>query len=251
MIRLLGALLVAAAVTPHPAPSPSAVGARSPMPTARASAPAARASNPPAQAGASFDLGVWTVHASSVDANFKTGTFSTKHKVVMTRHGGDVTADRADGNYKKKLVNLYGHVVMHDDKGDYGGLNGPVAPGHAAPPSTLTADRAQIDGEAKIYKAFGHVHYVQTDTDVTADQGTLNDATHELYLKGNVHVKQGPNRIDSATARYNTITGVAHAQGNVIIRFPGHFTRGIATPRPIGLPKNPLTEPVVAPSASP
>ncbi|HEU5479910.1 MAG TPA: hypothetical protein VFU90_08770, partial [Candidatus Tumulicola sp.] len=50
--------------------------------------------------GARFDLGVWTVHASAVDANFKTGDFSTPAKVVMTREGGDVSADRANGNYK-------------------------------------------------------------------------------------------------------------------------------------------------------
>ena len=53
-------------------------------------------------APASFDVGVWTVHASSLDANFKTGNFSTPDKVVMTRAGGDVSADRANGNYKKR-----------------------------------------------------------------------------------------------------------------------------------------------------
>ena len=45
-----------------------------------------------------------------------------------------------------------------------------------AGPSTLTADQAQIDGAAKVYKAIGNVHYVQADTVVDADTGTLNDA---------------------------------------------------------------------------
>ena len=63
-------------------------------------------------------MGVWTVHASSLDANFKNGDFSTPNKVVMTRAGGDVSADRANGNYKKKLLFLNGHVVMHDTQGN-------------------------------------------------------------------------------------------------------------------------------------
>ena len=66
---------------------------------------------------ASFDLGVWTVHANSLDANFKNGDFSTPAKVVMTRVGGDVSADRANGNYKKQVLFLNGHVVMHDSQG--------------------------------------------------------------------------------------------------------------------------------------
>ena len=89
---------------------------------ARALAAPRRPPRRPGGAGAEFDLGVWTVHASAVDANFKTGDFSTPAKVVMTREGGDVTADRANGNYKTQIVYLNGHVVMHDQKGDYGGL---------------------------------------------------------------------------------------------------------------------------------
>lgn len=245
MIRIVVMVLAAGAAVITPRPSPPA--ASHPQHAAVSPSP----SSQPSASGASFDLGVWTVHASSIDANFKSGTFSTKAHVTMTRNGGDVTADRADGNYKKKLVNLYGHVVMHDNKGDYGGLNGPTRPGTHAAPSTLTADDAQIDGAARLYKAIGNVHFVQADTNVTADTGTLDDATHELYLKGNVHVRQGVNRINSATARYNTITGVAHAEGDVTVQFPGEFTRGIATPRPIGLPKNPISKPVGAATAAP
>ena len=68
------------------------------------------------------------MHASAVNANFKSGDFSTPAKVLMTREGGDVTADRANGNYKTEVVYLTGHVVMHDQRGDYGGLaGGPAA----------------------------------------------------------------------------------------------------------------------------
>ena len=41
----------------------------------------------------------------------------------MTRGGGDITADRASGNYKSKAATLYGHVVMHDTEGNFAGLS--------------------------------------------------------------------------------------------------------------------------------
>jgi lipopolysaccharide assembly outer membrane protein LptD (OstA) len=198
---------------------------------------------PPAGGGAAFDLGVWTVHASSVDANFKTGDFSTNQKVLMTRAGGDVTADKANGNYKKQVVYLVGHVVMHDTTGNYGGLSS-GATARASGPSTLTADRAEIDGEAKIYKAIGNVHYVESDTIVDSENGTLNDVTHDLYLNGNVHITQGTRKVDAQSVVYNTVTGQAHAEGNVTMQFPGQLHRGLATPKPLRLPKNPITKPV-------
>jgi lipopolysaccharide assembly outer membrane protein LptD (OstA) len=219
----------------HPASgNPSA----SPVPGGSAGAPA-----PAAQSGAAFDLGVWTVHASSVDADFKTGEFSTPNKVVMTRAGGDVTADKANGNYKKQLVYLVGNVVMHDSTGNYGGVSS-AGGSQSSGPSTLTADKAQIDGAAKIYKATGNVHYVQADTVVNSDNGTLNDATHDLFLQGNVHITQGTRKIDAQSVLYNTITGKAHAEGDVTMQFPGQLHRTLATPRPIHLPKNPVITPV-------
>jgi len=199
-------------------------------------------------AGAKFDLGVWTVHASSVDANFKTGDFSTKAKVVMTRQGGDVTADRANGNYKTQIVNLTGHVVMHDTQGDYGGLSASGSTSNG--PSTLTADKAQIDGAAKIYKAIGNVHYVQGDTVVDSETGTLNDATHDLFLHGNVHIVQGTRKVNAQDVVYNTITAKAHAEGDVTMEFPGQLHRGLATPKPLKVPKNPLTKPATPTSAT-
>jgi lipopolysaccharide assembly outer membrane protein LptD (OstA) len=242
MIRTLSTLAVTVALTtPLLPPTPFVV--RTPSPPSRSPAPVALPSG-----GAALDLGVWTVHASSVDANFKSGDFSTPAKVVMTRAGGDVTADKANGNYKKQIVYLVGHVVMHDTSGNYGGL----ASGAAAKPSgpsTLTADRAEVDGAAKVYKAIGNVHYVESDTVVDSDSGTLNDATHDLFLQGNVRITQGARKVNADSVLYNTISGQAHAQGNVTMQFPGQLHRGLATPRPLKIPKNPITKPVGSPEA--
>jgi lipopolysaccharide assembly outer membrane protein LptD (OstA) len=250
MIRSFWPLIAAAALASSPAwaatPPPPRASARPPSPGPGRPAPPAAAS----AAGASFDLGVWTVHASSVDANFKTGDFSTPAKVVMTRVGGDVSADRANGNYKTQIVNLVGHVVMHDTQGDYGGVGGQNAGSNG--PSTLTADKAEIDGAAKVYKGIGNVHYVQADTVVDADNGTLNDATHDLLLQGNVRIAQGSRKVNAESVVYNTVTDKAHAEGNVTMQFPGQLHRGLATPRPLHVPKNPVTMPVApTPAASP
>jgi lipopolysaccharide assembly outer membrane protein LptD (OstA) len=242
------ALFTTLAVT---APPRSPAPVRSPARAGRARSPAPSAAASPNGSQASFDLGVWTVHASSIDANFKSGDFSTPAKIVMTRVGGDVSADRANGNYKRQVLYLNGHVVMHDSQGNgLSSLEG-GAPSHSAGPSTLTADQAQIDGSAKVYKAIGNVHYVQADTVVDADTGTLDDAAHSLLLEGAVHITQGTRSMNARKVLYNTETGSAHAEGDVTMQFPGEMHRGIATPRPLKLPKNPVTQPVAAPSARP
>jgi lipopolysaccharide export system protein LptC len=253
--------LLAATPTPSPSPAPHAPpglpmhGATHPQPRGSAATspdvtlPPGSPESSPATPGAFGTFGVWTVHATAIDANFKTGEFSTQSKVVMTRVGGDVTADRSDGNYKNQLVNLYGNVVMHDSTGDYGGHSKGGGP---SGPSTLTADKAEIDGKGKEYKAIGNVHYVSADTNVTADTGTLNDVTHDLFLQGNVHVSQGPRSVVAETVHYNTVTGQAHAEGQgqsgVTMQLPGQFSRGIATPKPLHVPKNPVVKPVATSS---
>ncbi|HEY1869098.1 MAG TPA: LptA/OstA family protein, partial [Candidatus Cybelea sp.] len=204
--------------------------------------------SPPPKAGgnpgqASFDLGVWTVHASSLDANFKSGDFSTPNKVVMNREGGDVSADRANGNYKKQVLYLKGHVVMHDTQGNVQSMAGGGPPGEPSP-STLTADQAQIDGAAKVYKAIGNVHYVQADTVVDANSGTLNDSDHTLLLEGAVHITQGTRSMNAQRVLYNTESGSAHAQGDVTMQFPSPVHKTLATPRPLHIPKNAITQPV-------
>lgn len=256
MIRSIFALVsVIALVTPFayaaptPSPSPRPALPRPQVPVRSGSA--APSPSPSLNAApASFDLGVWTVHASSIDANFKNGDFSTPAKIVMTRSGGDVTADRANGNYKRKLLYLNGHVVMHDTQGTAQSFAGGAAD-HAPSPSTLTADKAQVDGQAKIYKAIGNVHYVQADTVVDADTGTLDDQAHTLLLEGTVHITEGTRSMTARKVLYNTVTGNAHAEGNVTMQFPGELKRKLATPRPIKVPKNSFTEPDEGPSASP
>jgi lipopolysaccharide assembly outer membrane protein LptD (OstA) len=258
MIRLIFALVAAIALfTPlaqaAPPNSPLPKASHSPLPKASQRArpgsppPAASPNAPPA----SFDLGVWTVHASSIDANFKSGDFSTPAKLVMTRVGGDVSADRANGNYKRQVLYLNGHVVMHDSQGN--GASSLAGGESSSPqgPSTLTADQAQIDGAAKVYKATGNVHYVQADTVVDAEAGTLNDAVHTLLLAGAVHIVQGARSMNARKVLYNTVTGSAHAEGDVTMQFPGEMHRHLATPRPLKLPKNALTQPIAAPTESP
>jgi lipopolysaccharide assembly outer membrane protein LptD (OstA) len=229
-IALLMSLIAAAPPSAHPSPPP------------RAASPSPATSPRATTAPASFDLGVWTVHASSLDANFKNGDFSTPNKVVMTRTGGDVSADRANGNYKKQVLFLNGHVVMHDTQGNAQSIAG--GPPSAPSPSTLTADKAQIDGAAKVYKAIGNVHYVQADTVVNADSGTLDDIAHTLLLEGAVHITQGTRSMTARKVLYNTASGTAHAEGNVTMQFPGELHRTLATPKPLHVPKNPVTQPV-------
>jgi lipopolysaccharide assembly outer membrane protein LptD (OstA) len=237
-IYAFSATVLLAATTVGAAPPPTA----RPTPSPRSASPEPAASAGAASAPASFDLGVWTVHASSLDANFKNGDFSTPNKVVMTRSGGDVSADRANGNYKKKVLYLNGHVVMHDTQGDVQSMAG--GPPRAPSPSTLTADKAQIDGAAKIYTAIGNVHYVQADTVVNADNGTLDDMAHTLLLEGAVHITEGTRSMTARRVLYNTVSGTAHAEGNVTMQFPGELHRTLATPRPLHLPKSPVTQPV-------
>lgn len=237
LAALAGTLALVALAKPSSSPSPQVSASPSPQ---SSSARPAKASSSPSPAPAAFDLGVWTVHASSLDANFKTGDFSTPAKIVMTRVGGDVTADRANGNYKKQLLFLNGHVVMHDLQGGAGSLTGaPGGASHPSSPSTLTADKAQIDGAAKVYKAMGNVHYVQADTVVTADNGTLDEQAHTLLLQGAVHIVSGTRKMSAGKVLYNTATGDAHAEDNVTMQFPGAFHRQLATPKPVKLPGPP------------
>lgn len=242
-VAIVAITLVAA--TPSPKPSPSLHGS-------------ARPSALPSTGPDTFQVGVWTVHASSLDVNFKSGDFSTPTQVTMTRDGGDITADRASGNYTHREATLYGHVVVHDTEGNFAGISS-SKPAHNRGPSTLTADQVHINGVGKIYTATGNVHYVQADTTVDADKGVLNDITHELDLTGNVHIVQGSRNMVSDHVLYNTVSGEAHAEGNVTMQFPSEVNRPIATPRPIRIP-NPLEHhhggheraaPSPSPSASP
>jgi hypothetical protein len=229
-VALLIAGIALVAATPSPLPKPSQSGGASPS--------ASPSGAPSAKGPDTFQVGVWTVHATLLDVNFKSGDFSTPNQVTMTRGGGDITADRASGNYTRKDATLYGHVVMHDTEGNFAGLSS-TKPAKSKGPSTLTADQVHIDGVGKVYTAIGNVHYVQADTTVDADKGVLNDITHDLDLTGHVHIVQGARNMDSDHVLYNTITGQAHAEGNVTMQFPSEVNPHVATPKPIHIP-NPL-----------
>ena len=243
-MRALALLLIASLVGATPAPKATA---NVPSPSPSASEPA-----PSAAQGTDFKVGVWDVHMTQVDVNMKSGIFSTPDKILMTREGGDITGDRADGNYKTKESTIYGHVVMHDTQGNFAGLSS-TKPAQSHGPSTLTADKVHIDGEAKLYTATGNVHYVQSDTTVDADTGTLDDEAHQLDLRGNVKIVQGDRNMAAGHVIYNTVTGQAHAEDNVLMEFPSGVTKTVATPKPLKIP-NPLKKqpkPEPSPSASP
>ncbi len=185
---------------------------------------------------ATTTVGVWTVHTTSLDFNDKTGDFSVPNRLMMTREGGDVEADRANGNFKSQVVTLYGDVTMHDLRGDFAGMAG-ASVTKPNGPATLTADQVRIDGKARVYNATGHVHYVQARTVVDADRAMLNDASHMLYLSGHARVSQGPSNVVADRIAYNTVTGDAHAEGkDVIMQFPSGAQPHIATPKPIHIP---------------
>ncbi|MGH7737147.1 MAG: LptA/OstA family protein [Candidatus Tyrphobacter sp.] len=183
----------------------------------------------------SYAVGVWTVHANALDFNEQSGDFSIPSSVEMTRQGGDVEAQRANGNYKTQIVTLYGDVTMHDHTGNFAGLAG-ASISHPSGPATLTADVVRVDGRARVYTATGHVHYVQANTTVDADRGMLNDASHMLYLSGHARVAQGLRSVVADHIAYDTLTGEAHAEGNVTMEFPNQSQIHIATPKPIKIP---------------
>lgn len=216
---MLAAALLAATPTPAPTPTPR---------------PGASPTAGPDQ----IQVGVWNVHSSLMDVNFKTGDFSTPQRITMTRDGGDITADRASGNFKTKQMTLYGNVVLHDTEGNFAGLSS-TKPAHSKGPATLTADQVHIDGVGKVYTATGNVHYVQADTTVDADTGVLNDVAHDLDLKQNVKIVQGDRNMAADHVLYNTVSGQAHAEGDVTMQFPSEINPRVATPRPIHIP-NPL-----------
>jgi hypothetical protein len=62
-----------------------------------------------------------------------------------------------------------------------------------------------------------------------------------------VRIVQGARKVNAESVVYNTVTDKAHAQGNVTMQFPGALHRGLATPRPLHVPKNPITQPAATP----
>lgn len=160
-------------------------------------------------------IGVWTVHMTVVRYNLKTGDFNTPNHISMTRIGGDVNADRANGNIKTKSAVLIGHVVLHDMSGSISPVPG-AAPVASQGPSTLTADVVHIDQSALRYVATGNVHYEQGDTVMDAESGTLDQVTHTMTLDGNVHMLQGGRTLTAQHVTYDTITGLGQAHSGTV-----------------------------------
>ncbi len=195
------------------------------------------AAQPAPKTQAQFMFGEWNIHTSLVDFNLKTNDFSAPNHVLVTRDGTTIDADRANGNAKTGQATLYGHVVLHDKNGNLGGLSS-TKKASGRGPATLTADKMTIDEKTRIYTAVGHMHYTQADTTADAQSGKLNDITHELDLRGDVHVRQGARSLIADHVLYNTITGQAEADGNVVLRFPSQIRESAPTPKPIVI-KNP------------
>jgi len=189
---------------------------------------------PPA-AKPSAKVGEWNMTTDQMEVNLRTGSFTAPHHVSLTRaDGSTIDADRATGNYRRKIASLFGHVAMHDVSGKFGLQS---ASQQQSGPATLTADEVDVNDVSRLYDASGNVHYEQGDSTVDAQTAHLNDVTHRLDLSGKVHVLQGDRTLDAENATYNTLTGEGEADGNVAMTFPGPKP-SIATPKPIII-KNP------------
>ena len=179
---------------------------------------------------ATTTVGAWSMVTERLNADLRTGAFSAPDHVEMTRaDGSTVTADRASGNYKQRLVTLYGNVVLHDEGGSFGLQS---ARSNERGPANLTADTLTFDDATHLYDASGHVHYTQADRSMDAEHAHLDDESHELTLDGDVHVVDGNRTLDAQHAVYNTQSGLGQAAGNVVMEFPGAHI-AIATPKPI------------------
>jgi lipopolysaccharide assembly outer membrane protein LptD (OstA) len=195
------------------------------------------AASPAPRNAPSAKVGEWNLKTDEMSANLKNGAFDAPHHVTLTRADGSIiVADRANGNYKKRQANLFGHVSVHDASGTFGLKSAASEQSHE--PATLTSDELRLDDGAHLYDAKGNVHYEQGTTNVDAQTAHLNDATHQLDLTGKVHVVQADRTLDADSATYNTLTGAGEARSNVLMTFPG-VTPSFATPKPLKVPKIP------------
>jgi len=184
MIRFIAAVAAAAMTLPVPSPGPGG--------------------------STTAKFGVWTVHMTVVNYNLKTGAFNTPNHVTMTRVGGDVNADRANGNIKTKHAILSGHVVMHDASGASPGATSPGAP------STLIADTVQIDQRAARYVATGNMQYSQGAMILTAQSGTLDQGSHTMTADGDVHIQKGAQTLVAQHVTCDTQSGACQAHKGTV-----------------------------------
>jgi lipopolysaccharide assembly outer membrane protein LptD (OstA) len=151
------------------------------------------------------------------DYNLNNGDFTIPGHFTATREGTDVTADRANGNSKKKMMHAEGNVVVHQNKP----IPGSKANSLDERPSTLTCDKLDVDGVRKLYSASGNMHFTQEGgREAISDTAVLDDANHHLHMEGHVHVKNGEQTIDANILDYDTQSGEITGNGNVTISSP-------------------------------
>ncbi|HEV3156571.1 MAG TPA: LptA/OstA family protein [Candidatus Baltobacteraceae bacterium] len=168
-------------------------------------------SNP---AGATADFGGFQLQVQAIDYNDKTGNFTIADHFTGTREGTEISGDHAKGNSRTKMMEVFGHVVVHQ--------TAPLEPrtelsSVGKEPATLTCDRLTIDGNQKLYTAIGDVHYLQGTQGASAERGSLNQTTHIMHMEGHVHMQNGDQSIDADSVDYNTQTGQGHAGGHVSV----------------------------------
>jgi lipopolysaccharide export system protein LptA len=175
----------------------------------------------------------WSFDTADLVANLKTGDFSAPGRVHMVRaDGSTVDADRAEGNFKKRITQLYGHVMVNDATGTFNGVTATASKG-AHGPAKLDCDALTVDEKSKTYVADGNVHYAQRDSTADAQHAVLNDRTHRLVMNGDVHLVRADRTMDSQVVTYDTKTGSVVANTEVRLNFPSGAHPSIATPRPI------------------
>lgn len=217
---MIALIVLLVAVVALPAASPAPVVGASPI----ASAPAAQAPAPAPDANSLDVIGGFDIRSASIDYNYSTGDYTIPSRFTATNGGTDISADRARGNSKRKVIVADGNVVVHQSRT-------PVKPGAATShftqaPSTLTGDHINADGVAKFYTVIGNVRFTQGEREASADRGTFNDATNEVHMEGNAVIKENGQTLNADVVDYNTQTGDGNASGNVTVVSP------VETPAP-------------------
>jgi lipopolysaccharide assembly outer membrane protein LptD (OstA) len=149
--------------------------------------------------------------------NLNTGDFTLPGPFTAEREGTDVSADRATGNSRQKVMHAEGHVVVHQTRAPANSNQ----PGATQEPSTLTCDKLDVDGTRRLYIATGNMHFSQEGgREATADAATLDQTNHHLNMVGHVHVRNGEQTVDADHLDYDTQTGQLDGEGDVTITSP-------------------------------
>ncbi len=196
----------------------SAAGMLGSLALASAAIAAPQATAPSQIEGASGVAGFDHIATAHISFNYDNGDFTLPGHFTASNKNTTITADRATGNSKQKLLHAQGNVIVHQDaQTNSSGRGAPVT----QKPSTLTCDKLDADGVTKVYVCTGNMHFVQEGgRDATADMATLDDANHHLHMQGNVHVKDKDRTIDASTIDYDTSSGQIEADGDVTITAP-------------------------------